>query len=85
LPRPAIAGPPRGPSCLPPLLFALPHVKLKLMAKPLAKLVTLITPQRQWAQFSLDTMFVVVAALGVWLAVRANRANNILSIKVLTV
>ncbi|HVC97535.1 MAG TPA: hypothetical protein VND64_27885 [Pirellulales bacterium] len=30
------------------------------MAKPLAKLVALLTPKRRWAQFSLATMFVVV-------------------------
>jgi len=29
------------------------------MGKPLAKLVSLLTPKRRWAQFSLATMFVV--------------------------
>ena len=46
------------------------------MAKPLAKLVALITPKRRWAQFSLATMFVVVTALCVWLSVVANRAHR---------
>ena len=37
------------------------------MAKPLAKLVALITPKRRWAQFSLLTMlvFMVLPALGI--------------------
>src|SRR5579863_5667165 len=46
------------------------------MAKPLARLVALLTPKRRWAQFSLGTMFVVVTALGVWLGVVVNRANR---------
>ena len=33
------------------------------MAKPLAKLLSMLTPKRRWAQFSLGTMFVVVALL----------------------
>jgi hypothetical protein len=45
-------------------------------AKPLARLVALITPKRRWAQFSLATMFVVVTALCVWLAVVVNRAQR---------
>jgi len=27
------------------------------MAKPIAKLVNMLTPKRRWAQFSLATMF----------------------------
>jgi hypothetical protein len=46
------------------------------MAKPLAKLVKLLKPKRRWAQFSLFTMFVVVTALCVWLAVQVNRAHQ---------
>ena len=37
------------------------------MAKPLAKLVSMLTPKRRWAQFSLATMFVVVTAVCLWL------------------
>jgi hypothetical protein len=33
------------------------------MAKPLAKLISMLTPKRRWAQFSLFTMFVVVTVL----------------------
>jgi hypothetical protein len=33
------------------------------MAKPFAKLLSMLTPKRRWAQFSLATMFVVVTAL----------------------
>jgi len=33
------------------------------MARPLAKLVSLIKPKRRWAQFSLGTMFLVIAGL----------------------
>jgi hypothetical protein len=32
------------------------------MAKPIAKLVAVLTPKRRWAQFSLATLFVVVTA-----------------------
>jgi hypothetical protein len=46
------------------------------MAKPLAKLVSMLTPKRRWAQFSLATMFVAVTVLCVWLAVVVNRANR---------
>lgn len=49
---------------------------LKGMAKPLTKIVSLITPKRRWAQFSLGTMFVVMTGLCVWLAVQVNRANR---------
>jgi hypothetical protein len=38
------------------------------MAKPLAKLVTLITPKRRWAQFSLATLLLVVTMLCVGLS-----------------
>jgi len=31
------------------------------MAKPIAKLLSMTTPKRRWAQFSLVTMFVLVA------------------------
>jgi hypothetical protein len=46
------------------------------MAKPLAKLVALITPKRRWAQFSLATMFAVVTTLCIWLAMTSNRAHR---------
>jgi len=46
------------------------------MAKPLAKLLSLLTPKRCWAQFSLATMFVGVTVLCVWLAVVVNRAHR---------
>jgi len=46
------------------------------MAKPLAKLVALLTPKRRWAQFSLATMFVVVTVLCVSLSVVVNRAHR---------
>jgi hypothetical protein len=35
------------------------------MAKPLAKLVALLTPKRRWAQFSLKSLFVLVLVLAV--------------------
>jgi hypothetical protein len=37
------------------------------MAKPFAKLVTVLTPKRRWAQFSLQTLlvFMVLSALGI--------------------
>jgi hypothetical protein len=38
------------------------------MAKPLAKIVVLLTPKRRWAQFSLATMLVVVTVLCVELS-----------------
>ena len=34
------------------------------MAKPLAKLLSMLTPKRRWAQFSLGTMFVVLTVVG---------------------
>jgi Leucine-rich repeat (LRR) protein len=46
------------------------------MAKPLAKLLSMLTPKRRWAQFSLATMFVVVTVLCVSLSVVVNRANR---------
>ena len=48
------------------------------MAKPFSMLVTVVTPKRRWAQFSLFTMFVVVSVLCVLLAVvhRAQRQRN---------
>jgi hypothetical protein len=39
------------------------------MAKPIAKLVSLLTPKRRWSQFSLASMLAVVTGLCVWLAV----------------
>jgi len=36
------------------------------MAKPIAKLVALLTPKRRWAQFSLATMLFAVTATCVW-------------------
>ena len=38
------------------------------MAKPLAKLLSMLTPKRRWAQFSLATMLVVVTVLCVGLS-----------------
>jgi hypothetical protein len=38
------------------------------MAKPIAKLVKLLTPKRRWAQFSLLTLFLVVTVLCVGLS-----------------
>ncbi len=38
------------------------------MAKPLAKLLSMLTPKRRWAQFSLATMFVIVTVLCVGLS-----------------
>jgi hypothetical protein len=46
------------------------------MAKPLAKLVALITPKRRWAQFSLAAAMAVVTVICVWLAVVVNRAHR---------
>jgi hypothetical protein len=46
------------------------------MLKPLAKLLSMLTPKRRWAQFSLGTMFVVVTVLCVWLGVVVNRAHR---------
>jgi hypothetical protein len=46
------------------------------MAKPIAKLLSMLTPNRRWAQFSLATMFVVVTVLCVWLAAQVRRANR---------
>jgi hypothetical protein len=46
------------------------------MAKPLAKLHSLITPKRRWAQFSVATMFVVVTVLCIWLEVVVNRVHR---------
>ena len=46
------------------------------MAKPLAKLISMLTPKRRWAQFSLLTLFVVVTVLCVWLAIAVNRSNR---------
>jgi hypothetical protein len=37
------------------------------MAKPLAKLVSLLTPKRRWAQFSLKSLLIVTAAIGIGL------------------
>lgn len=41
-----------------------------------AKIVALLKPKRRWAQFSLGTMFVVVAVICVWLAVVVSRAHR---------
>src|SRR6266849_8492555 len=46
------------------------------MAKPLSKLISMLTPKRRWAQFSLASMFVVVTVLCVWLSVVVNRAHR---------
>ena len=46
------------------------------MAKPLAKLLSMLTPKRRWAQFSLATMLAVVTVLCVWLSVVVNRAHR---------
>jgi hypothetical protein len=46
------------------------------MAKPLAKLISMLTPKRRWAQFSLASMFVVVTVLCVSLSVLVNRAHR---------
>ena len=46
------------------------------MAKPLAKIASVLTPKRRWAQFSLGTMFIVVTVFCVWLAVLVNRAHR---------
>jgi len=46
------------------------------MAKPVAKLLSIMTPKRRWAQFSLATMFVVMTMLCVWLSAVVNRANR---------
>jgi hypothetical protein len=47
----------------------------EVMAKPFAVIVDVVTPKRRWAQFSLGTMFIVVAQLCVWMAVKVNRAH----------
>ncbi|HVC97953.1 MAG TPA: hypothetical protein VND64_30055, partial [Pirellulales bacterium] len=44
------------------------RVMLTGVAKPLAKLVALLTPKRRWAQFSLATLLAVVAVLCVALS-----------------
>jgi hypothetical protein len=46
------------------------------MAKPLAKLLSMLTHKRRWMQFSLASMFVVVTVLCVWLAAVVNRAHR---------
>ncbi len=46
------------------------------MAKPIAKLISMLKPKRRWAQFSLASMFVVVTVLCVWLSVVVNRAHR---------
>jgi hypothetical protein len=49
------------------------------MARPLAKLLSMLTPKRRWAQFSLATMFVVVTVLCVslgWLRMRWAHCNR---------
>src|SRR4029077_3844228 len=75
----AIAGfyqPAASPRTAGPLASRRPGRQVDYMAKPLAKLVALITPKRRWAQYSLATMFVVVTALCVWMAVAVNRAHR---------
>jgi hypothetical protein len=52
------------------------RVKLAGMAKPIAKLVTLLTPKRRWAQFSLATMLVVVSLLSVGLSLAIAPAGS---------
>jgi hypothetical protein len=39
------------------------------MTKPLAKLRSMLTPKRRWAQFSLATLLAVMTLLCVWLSV----------------
>ena len=49
------------------------------MATPLAKLVKLLTPKRRWAQFSLATMFVLVAVAAMpcgWLAWKTDQKQR---------
>jgi hypothetical protein len=50
-------------ACVAFLHSSRPRGKLACMAKPIAKLVYLLTPKRRWAQFSLATMFVVVTVI----------------------
>jgi len=49
------------------------------MAKPVAKLVSLLTPRRRWFQFSLKWLFVLVAIAAVpciWLASKMERKRQ---------
>jgi len=46
------------------------------MAKPAAKLFSMLTPKRRWAQFSVATMMIVVTVLCVWLALRGSEAQR---------
>jgi len=46
------------------------------MAMPLAKLLSMLTLKRRWAQFSLATMLAVVTVLCVSLSVVVNRAHR---------
>jgi len=46
------------------------------MAKPIAKLLSIMTPKRRWAQFSLATMLLVVTVLCVSLSVVVNWAHR---------
>jgi hypothetical protein len=46
------------------------------MSTPLAKLIAVLTPKRKWFQFRLATVFIVVAAICVWLSVEVEQANR---------
>ena len=46
------------------------------MAKPLAKLVALLTHKRRWAQFSLRNAFVLLTAFLIWFGFHANRTHK---------
>jgi hypothetical protein len=43
------------------------------MAKPLAKLVALLTPKRRWAQFSLKSLLILTAVIGIGLGILSYR------------
>jgi hypothetical protein len=52
------------------------RVKLAGMAKPIATLVSRITPKRRWVQYSLGSMFFVVTAVCVCLAMKVNEEKR---------
>ena len=73
----------RLPSGKPVANFAGPALDARLrahqaygMAKPLAKLISMLTPKRRWAQFSLLTLFLVVTVLCVGLRLVVVPAEN---------
>jgi hypothetical protein len=72
LPPASFAGPARNRA----LARRSPARNADSMAKPLAKLVAVITPKRRWAQFSLATLLAVVTVLCVWLAFVVTRAHR---------